>query len=539
MKLATRLALAMLFIASFTNCNSTHNTADSDRHISASTDDIFTLFNEFKDFDNLSNSNPSLDFSPSVIEKRQQTLKLFQQRLAQIDVSSWSIAEQIDYHLVRATMNGLDFQFRVLRPWARDPGFYDTKLYGSRLFGANLPLTGDQIEELRESLQAIPEILNRAQEYLTEPVGEYAVLAVRWKDAEEIAVFQGLTTRLAVHHPELVPAAEKALQAVLDYRNWLDESSDTMGGSIGVGTENYSWWLKNVSLLPYTWEECVTIVQREFDRTWTFLKLEEHRNRDIPELEPVTSEVEYHKKWNAGEEHLLNFLDKEEIYTVPDYLVPVGRQAWSESFERRGPLPGFFPQCEDRDPFGQLCHEFAGHHYDRLRFERDNRPIRGSRLSYRVSQVRSEGFATWIEETLMNAGLFDSLPRGRGKEITYIMANYRAVRARGDLKLHSNENSLLQTVAHDSQWSPYGWASEDDPLIWDHMQQVSRFPGSDLSYLIGKVQIDKLLSDRAHQLGKDFNLRDFMDEFLDSGSIPIALIRWEMTGLDDEIKKLW
>ena len=29
-----------------------------------------------------------------------------------------------------------------------------------------------------------------------------------------------------------------------------------------------------------------------------------------------------------------------------------------------------------------------------------------------------------------------------------------------------------------------------------------------------------------------------MDEFLAAGIIPIALIRWEMTGLDDEIQKL-
>jgi hypothetical protein len=30
-----------------------------------------------------------------------------------------------------------------------------------------------------------------------------------------------------------------------------------------------------------------------------------------------------------------------------------------------------------------------------------------------------------------------------------------------------------------------------------------------------------------------------LDEFLAAGMIPLSLIRWEMTGLDDEIKKLW
>ena len=31
-----------------------------------------------------------------------------------------------DYRLVEAEMNGLDFFLRVLKPWARDPGFYQT-----------------------------------------------------------------------------------------------------------------------------------------------------------------------------------------------------------------------------------------------------------------------------------------------------------------------------------------------------------------------------------------------------------------------------
>ena len=55
----------------------------------------------------------------------------------------------------------------------------------------------------------------------------------------------------------------------------------------------------------------------------------------------------------------------------------------------------------------------------------------------------------------------------------------------------------------------------------------------------GKVHFMKLFRDRAQQLGDDFNLKEFMDEFLAAGQIPMALTRWEMTGYDDEIKKLW
>ena len=56
--------------------------------------------------------------------------------------------------------------------------------------------------------------------------------------------------------------------------------------------------------------------------------------------------------------------------------------------------------------------------------------------------------------------------------------------------------------------------------------------------VVGKVQFMQLFRDRAAQLGDDFVLHDFIDEVLDTGALPWSLIRWEMTGLDDEIRAL-
>jgi len=39
-------------------------------------------------------------------------------------------------------------------------------------------------------------------------------------------------------------------------------------------------------------------------------------------------------------------------------------------------------------------------------------------------------------------------------------------------------------------------------------------------------------------LGDDFNLREFLDEYLEAGMIPMSLTRWDMMGYDDEIKDL-
>ena len=62
------------------------------------------------------------------------------------------------------------------------------------------------------------------------------------------------------------------------------------------------------------------------------------------------------------------------------------------------------------------------------------------------------------------------------------------------------------------------------------MQTTLRHPGWHTGMVAGKLQFMRLLSDRSAQLGEDFNLRDFMDEFYAAGMIPISLIQWEMTG---------
>lgn len=58
------------------------------------------------------------------------------------------------------------------------------------------------------------------------------------------------------------------------------------------------------------------------------------------------------------------------------------------------------------------------------------------------------------------------------------------------------------------------------------------------AYLLGKVALDQLLADYATQKGDDFDVGEFFGNFPNRGILPINLFRWEMTGLDDEMKEL-
>lgn len=90
-----------------------------------------------------------------------------------------------------------------------------------------------------------------------------------------------------------------------------------------------------------------------------------------------------------------------------------------------------------------------------------------------------------------------------------------------------------------SEKTPYGYFLKESETMWHDLGLYFRVPGYGMGYVMGKVQLEKLMADRASPLGEKFNLRQFLDEFVETGMIPISLTRWEMTGLDDEIRKLW
>src|SRR5256885_15068935 len=76
---------------------------------------------------------------------------------------------------------------------------------------------------------------------------------------------------------------------------------------------------------------------------------------------------------------------------------------------------------------------------------------------------RSEGLATAMEETLMQAGLYDDNPRGR--EIVWIMLANRAARGLASLYVQANQMSLQQAGRFHAQWTPRGWSDPASDLV--------------------------------------------------------------------------
>src|SRR4051812_24505652 len=84
------------------------------------------LFTDWRAFNHPQIAAGVPDYSPGATAAKAARLPAFRRRLAAIATKGWSTAQRDDHRHVEAEMNGLDFFLRVLRPWARDPGFYQT-----------------------------------------------------------------------------------------------------------------------------------------------------------------------------------------------------------------------------------------------------------------------------------------------------------------------------------------------------------------------------------------------------------------------------
>jgi len=236
---------------------------------------------------------------------------------------------------------------------------------------------------------------------------------------------------------------------------------------------------------------------------------------------------------------LMAFLAKEAIFSTPDYLTPDGYFGSWHGFEKPWPdHHDYFFNFSHREPRMEEAHEMVGHHFDQLRGENNTHPIRKGWRPYKISTARTEGFAFALEELLMHAGYLDSrTPRAR--EIAYEQAAFRTVRAISDIYMHDNQWTLQDAMEYCVANAPHGDLLDDSPHLWFEMATTLRGVGHHMLMVVGKVQFMKLMRDVAQQQGDEFVLQMFMDEFFESGLIPMSLIRWEMTGLDDEVSKLW
>lgn len=508
--------------------------------------DLAKLFDEWRAFQRPKLIDGVPDYSAGAMSAQHRELPVFQRRLAAIDKSSWPISQQVDWHIIRAEMNGLDFDYRVLKPWANNPNFYVTVFfdrsdqparegphaYGSiELWRYTFPVSAERAAELDSAIRIIPKLLEQARHNLVGNGRDLWIFGTK-EVREQSAALSRLAMLAGDANGELKSDIARAKEATERFVEWLETQAPSKTASSAIGIDNYDWYLKNVQLVPYTWQQEVALMESELARAHAFLALEEEKNRDLPQPAVVSSEEEHVRRFNAGVTEYMSFLRQREILTIKDYMDPALRA----QIGRFNPGPReFFAEVDYRDPEVMRTHGYHWFDLAQMEDEPHRDPIRRGALLYNIFNTRTEGHATGWEELMMQAGMFDARPRSR--ELIFILVAERAARALGELRMVSGEFSLEQAAEFTSHNTPRGWLSLKGNLVRSEQHLYLQQPGYGTSYLIGKKQIEMLLAARKVQLGEKFRMKQFMDEFNAAGLIPASLLRWELTGqMPDDVR---
>ena len=94
----------------------------------------------------------------------------------------------------------------------------------------------------------------------------------------------------------------------------------------------------------------------------------------------------------------------------------------------------------------------------------------------------------------------------------------------GAMTLEEGMNTFMELIPIDGQT-----ALEETAMYASN-------PGLAMSYMVGKLEIIRLLGDARRMQGREFSLRAFHDFLWRNGNVPLSLIRWEMLGDPSDIQ---
>lgn len=517
---------------------------------------LVTLFDQWRKFVQPAMNAGVPDYSRAAMKRKSDELPAWRKRLAAVDRTGWSAAPLGDYRLVEAEMNGFDFYLRVLRPWARDPGYYQN-LFGEQsdvpahegpsaepnidLFDYSWPLSRAADARLTKAIATVPGLLAAARTNLADSdahdlwaYGDRAfreqsdvlrnlasgTLKMRTIDGHVPATITGAS-------PALLKAIAAAKTATDEFADWVAAEAPRRTGPSGIGKGNYDWYARNVQLSPYDWADQRLLLQRELDRSLASLRIEELRNRALPTIVEIGDPAAYRAMAEARTRKFNDFVIAAGLMPDKSYYRAAMEAQTSEHVPPAA--RNFFSHGTALDPLPLLSHSTHWIELARLKHEPHPSPIRATPPLFNIFADRSEGFATAMEELLMQAGLYDDIPRGR--EIVWIMLANRAARGLASLDVQANTIDLAQAGRLHAEWTPRHWSDPESPLVGFEQLLYLRQPGYGPSYIIGKLQLDALIAEASHRAdaqNKPFVMRDAWARIIAAGIVPPALIQAEM-----------
>ncbi len=421
----------------------------------------------------------------------------------------------------------------------------------------------ERLAALLGRLKDIPRFLTEAKDSLRQSEKiprEWLTMAQEANSAAQ-RYFTSIITGTAAKFPplrhELMAAATLASKFVEEYEQFIsNELLKRADSSFAAGSEFYEVLLQRHHLLPYRASDLKKMGQEYLERT---LREMRETAADIEPRKSLREVIEDIKKDTPEEDELENYY-RDVVRRTREFVVARGLVTLppDESLEimttppsERGTLPyaaymqpapfetnqkGYFwvTPLDKRLSREHQQTQLTGHSRAAIEVRALHEGYPGhhlqlclaNRLPSKVRRVFGtnvfvEGWALYCEELMKREGFY----RDRRTDLMQLKDQlWRSCRVVIDVGIHTGEmtfDEAVKMLVETAMLEPTSAVAE--------VRRYTQNPTQPMSYLIGKIEIERLSADYRLKFPNK-SLRQFHDELLSYGSVPIALARREMLG---------
>ncbi len=494
------------------------------------------------------------------VQRRRKEIKRFINQLSRINPNNLYIEDRVDYELLLGNLRTWELMGKKLPSEKCQPSSYlDFGLYvlTEREFAS--PET--RAVSILGRLKKIPKVLKQAEENLENPpriFTESAILATQGQIAFMEKSLRKFLKRVRGEEnkelrEEIKTAIDKAVSACKDYANFLEKDLlKRSKGNYAVGKGVFNFLLKNEHFADINADDLLAFgkrnlakIKRELAETAKEINFRKSWERIVDELKkdhPSNDElVEYYEKeMKRAKEFvkrkgLITFPAQERLKVVetPEYakpFIPYAAYIPPAPFEK-DKLGIFWVTTAPSDaPKRKVEEQLKGHPKAGIVITALHEAYPGHHLQLSIAgyhpdklrhllhtSVFVEGWALYCEELMWREGFYDD-PRCRLLQLKDAL--WRASRVIIDVSLHTNLMTFDQAVKFLVKE-----AKLEEVNAITEVRRYCHSPTQPISYLLGKIEIEKLLQEYKRAKGASFEVRRFHDELLSFGSIPIKHIK--------------
>jgi len=511
------------------------------------------------------------DYSRAGVDANIKTLQQWQAKVAAVDASKLGERVRGDRELVLNNIRSTLLTLQTIRPWQKNPDVYSSGITNSAftLMERKFAPPETRLRDLVARERLMPAVLADARKNLANPPLIYTQIAlqqlpglVQFFQKDVPSAFTDVSDPAL--KKQFAESNAAVIQSLQDYQNWLKTNVlPRSHGDFRIGTAAFRDKLKYDEMVNIPLDQLLAIdmanmkqnqqafadVAKQLDPNKTPQQVLAELGSDYPAPDKILD------TFRGTFNKLVGFIQLKHIITIPSDVRPIVeetppfmRATTFASMDTPGPYETvakeayFNVTLPEPDWTAQRTKEFMaqfsypvisaiatheaypGHYIQFLWMHKLD--DRARKLLGATTNV--EGWAHYCEQMMLDEGLAAYVyPNDKRQQLLLRLGQLQDALLRNarfvvGIKLHTGQMTMDQAVDF---FVNQGYQSR---AVGEVETKRGTSDPTYLYYTLGKLQILKLRQDVAAKEGKDFNLQQFHDSFMQQGFAPIAIVREAM-----------